>query len=174
MRLNLNDSLEQMYQEVILEESRDPSGRVYAIEDPHKSHQFNPSCGDDITVAVELDDASLGENASITTIKWAGEGCSISIASASILTGLLTGSTVTHADSLIELFTKLMNSRGDGLSEEELDTLGDASVFTGTSKFPARIKCALLAWTALRGAMNNSLSGDIGTASGFSKHADKH
>jgi nitrogen fixation NifU-like protein len=154
------DSLEQMYQEVILSESKHPYNKVYEIEDPNKSHQFNPSCGDDITLSVQ----TTGD--AIDQITFSGEGCSISISSASILAKMLEHKTVAEALKLADLFTKLMNSRGAGLGDDEMDELGDASVFVGTSKFPARIKCALLGWAAFRGALQNQ-----GVASAFSSHS---
>ncbi|MDR1861569.1 MAG: SUF system NifU family Fe-S cluster assembly protein [Candidatus Ancillula sp.] len=153
-----------MYQEVILDESRNPYHRVYAIEDPNKSHQFNPSCGDDLTLSVEIDTDT------IRSVSFAGEGCAISISSASILAKLLEGKSVEDSLKLAQYFEELMNSRGNGIEEEKMDKLGDASIFTGTSKFPARIKCALLAWEAFKGALHNQNTGRDSIASGFSKH----
>jgi nitrogen fixation NifU-like protein len=161
------DALEQMYQEVILEESQNPYHKAFEIDDPNKSHQYNPSCGDDISMLVKLDGETIAE------ITWAGEGCSISQASASIMVALLEGKTTTQALHLVEVFKKLMNSRGEGISEEELDELGDASVFTGTSKFPARIKCALLGWAAFEGALNNVSAGQ-GVSSAHSSHEEEN
>jgi nitrogen fixation NifU-like protein len=146
------DALEQMYQEVILEESKSPYHKVYHVDDPHCSHQYNPSCGDDITLTVSLD-----ENKSIRNIQWSGEGCSISMSSASILAQLLEGLTVDEALEKYDFFSELMDSRGEGLPTEKLDQLGDASVFVGTSKFPARIKCAMLSWAAFKGSLSNQI-----------------
>lgn len=158
-------ALEEMYQEVILEEAQNPYHKVFAIDDPAKSHQYNPSCGDDISMLVKLKGDVIQE------ITWAGEGCSISQGSASVMAALLEGKTTTEALRLVELFKKLMNSRGEGLSESELDELEDASAFTGTSKFPARIKCALLGWMAFEGALSNVSSGQ-GVSSAHSPHTD--
>ncbi|GHT82108.1 iron-sulfur cluster assembly scaffold protein [Actinomycetota bacterium] len=155
------DDLEMMYQEVILEESRNPYHKLYEIEDPNRSHQFNPTCGDDITVAVTIDDDI------VSGVNFAGEGCSISIASTSIMAQLVEGKTTEQVFELADLFTELMNSRGAGLDDDKLDKLGDASVFVGTSKFPARIKCALLGWVALKGALTNQ-----GVSSAQNKHTE--
>lgn len=137
------NELEEMYQEVILEESKNPKGKVQEINDEHSSHQFNPTCGDDI----ELTFSKNGEV--IEKVEYAAEGCSISVSSASIMTKLVEKKTLAQAKELISLFKKLMNSKGEGLSENELDIIQDAAAFTGTSKFPGRIKCALLPWMAL-------------------------
>lgn len=117
-----------------------------------ESHQFNPTCGDEVTMHVELaknvDDSS---NALIKSIKWDGHGCSISQASLSIMVDLVEGKTVADALRLAALFHKLMESRGVGLkNEQDEDELEDAMVFQGVSKYPMRIKCALLAWEGLK------------------------
>ncbi len=117
-----------------------------------ESHQFNPTCGDEVTMHVELaknvDNSGL---ALVKSIKWDGHGCSISQASLSIMVDLVEGKTVADALRLAALFHKLMESRGAGLkSEQDEDDLEDAMVFQGVSKYPMRIKCALLAWEGLK------------------------
>lgn len=117
-----------------------------------ESHQFNPTCGDEVTMHVELaKNVDNSSNALIKSIKWDGHGCSISQASLSIMVDLVEGKTVADALRLAALFHKLMESRGVGLkSEQDEDELEDAMVFQGVSKYPMRIKCALLAWEGLK------------------------
>lgn len=117
-----------------------------------ESHQFNPTCGDEVTMHVELaKNVDNSSNALIKSIKWDGHGCSISQASLSIMVDLVEGKTVADALRLAALFHKLMESRGAGLkSEQDEDDLEDAMVFQGVSKYPMRIKCALLAWEGLK------------------------
>lgn len=117
-----------------------------------ESHQFNPTCGDEVTMHVELaKNSDNSSNALIKSIKWDGHGCSISQASLSIMVDLVEGKTVADALRLAALFHKLMESRGVGLkSEQDEDELEDAMVFQGVSKYPMRIKCALLAWEGLK------------------------
>ncbi len=117
-----------------------------------ESHQFNPTCGDEVTMHVELaKNVDNLSNALIKSIKWDGHGCSISQASLSIMVDLVEGKTVADALRLAALFHKLMESRGVGLkSEQDEDDLEDAMVFQGVSKYPMRIKCALLAWEGLK------------------------
>lgn len=117
-----------------------------------ESHQFNPTCGDEVTMHVELaKNVDNSSNALIKSIKWDGHGCSISQASLSIMVDLVEGKTVADALRLAALFHKLMESRGVGLkNEQDEDELEDAMVFQGVSKYPMRIKCALLAWEGLK------------------------
>ena len=117
-----------------------------------QSHQFNPTCGDEVTMRVEL---SRGENNDetpiVSSIKWDGHGCSISQASLSMMVDLVEGKSVDEALRLDALFHKLMESRGEGLkNEEDEDALEDAMVLQGVSRYPMRIKCALLAWEGLK------------------------
>lgn len=125
------------------------TGKNYAFGE---SHQFNPTCGDEVTMHVELaKNADNSSNALIKSIKWDGHGCSISQASLSIMVDLVEGKTVADALRLATLFHKLMESRGVGLkNEQDEDELEDAMVFQGVSKYPMRIKCALLAWEGLK------------------------
>lgn len=100
------------------------------------------------------DAAAEGEvptsGAVVDSVSWTGQGCSISQASVSVMAGLVEGQTVAEAQRLAGLFRDLMGTRGAGLSEAEEDELGDATAFTGVSRYPARIKCALLGWAALK------------------------
>lgn len=155
----MSSSMEQMYQQVILDHAKSPHGRGFVeLAEGHlhgESHQINPTCGDEVTMRVEFDTANP-EAPTISRVSWEGQGCSISQASLSVLTDLVTGAPVTESEHLGELFRQLMQSRGKGLDDEREDELGDATVFTGVSQYPARIKCALLGWAALRDTLATS------------------
>ncbi|MFI2751823.1 Fe-S cluster assembly sulfur transfer protein SufU [Cellulomonas sp. P22] len=146
-------SMEQLYQQVILDHARAPHGKglVDAAHVAAESHQVNPTCGDEVTLRVELD--TDGPVPRVREISWEGQGCSISQASISVLHDLVTGVELTEADSLGATFRALMGSRGAGLDDDAEDSLGDATAFTGVAKYPARIKCALLGWAALQDAL---------------------
>ncbi|WP_421784536.1 Fe-S cluster assembly sulfur transfer protein SufU [Gardnerella sp. DNF00983] len=117
-----------------------------------QSHQFNPTCGDEVTMRVELSRSENNDETPIvSSIKWDGHGCSISQASLSMMVDLVEGKSVDEALRLDALFHKLMESRGEGLqNEEDEDALEDAMVLQGVSRYPMRIKCALLAWEGLK------------------------
>ncbi|MER7132573.1 Fe-S cluster assembly sulfur transfer protein SufU [Streptosporangium saharense] len=140
---------ESMYQELILEHYKHPQGR--GLRDPYDSevHHVNPTCGDEITMRVKL-----GDGGKVEDVSYDGQGCSISQAAASVLYELATGSTVEESLAVVEEFTRLMQSRGQVEADE--DVLGDAVAFAGVAKFPARVKCALLAWMAYKDAVVRS------------------
>lgn len=142
--------MEQLYSEVILDHSRNPHGRGEVPAGVAQSHQMNPICGDEVTLGVRLGQGGTV----IEDISWQGQGCSISLASTSVLTQELTGSTVDAARTAQKRFVELMHSRGAELDFSAAEELGDAAAFSGTAKFPARIKCALLGWMALLDAVN--------------------
>ena len=142
--------LEQMYQQVIMDHAREAHGRglTDAVSGSvGESHQVNTTCGDEVRLRVAVD----GDR--IASVSWEGSGCSISQASVSVLTDLLQGDDLKHADETYEAFKALMNNRGEPLDEYREDLLGDATAFVGVGKYPARIKCALLGWMALRDAL---------------------
>ncbi|WP_069387003.1 Fe-S cluster assembly sulfur transfer protein SufU [Cellulosimicrobium cellulans] len=168
-------SLEQMYQQVILDHAKSPHGRglVEAADGAAhgQSHQVNPTCGDEVTLRVEIDGAAGAAGGApagpiVSRVSWEGQGCSISQASLSVLTDLVTGRPVTEAEHLGDVFRELMGSRGKGLDDAAEDELGDATVFTGVSQYPARIKCALLGWAALRDSLVTSGALDQTAAAG--------
>jgi nitrogen fixation NifU-like protein len=166
-------SIEQMYQQVILDHARAPHGRGL-VEVAHgaasgQSHQVNPTCGDEVTLRVELGDAATGPT--VSRVSWEGQGCSISQASLSVLTDLVAGRTAADAEHLGEVFRALMGSRGQGLDDAAEDELGDATAFTGVSRYPARIKCALLGWAALRDSLVTSGALDRTTTDPAAAHA---
>lgn len=124
-----------------------------------QSHQFNPTCGDEVTMRVEIAaDENNAKNQIVKSIKWDGHGCSISQASLSMMVDLVEGKSVEEALKLDALFHKLMESRGAGLqNEEEEDALEDAMVLQGVSRYPMRIKCALLAWEGLKDSIAKAM-----------------
>lgn len=146
------NGLEQLYQQVILDHSKRRVGegfKAIAEADPHgESHQYNPTCGDEIRVRATIADGK------VTGLEWEGQGCSISMASASVLSELAVGETREEFLEQMESFRSVMRSRGTEVPDEEL--LGDASAFSGVSKFPARVKCAMLAWVAAEDALNQA------------------
>ena len=136
--------LDNLYQEVILDHYKNPQNKKLQADNDGQVHHVNPSCGDEITLGVKLD----GEK--ILSINWEGVGCSISQASASILSDLLVGKTLDEASAISEDFLHLMQSKGS--EEGDPEVLEDAVALSGVSKYPARIKCALLGWMAFKDA----------------------
>jgi nitrogen fixation NifU-like protein len=140
---------ESMYQELILEHYKHPQGR--GLREPYDAevHHVNPTCGDEITMRVKL-----GDGGKVEDVSYDGQGCSISQAAASVLHELATGSSVVESLGVVDEFTRLMQGRGQVAADE--DVLGDAVAFAGVAKFPARVKCALLAWMAYKDAVMRS------------------
>ena len=136
--------LDNLYQEVILDHYKNPQNKKLATEFDAQVYHVNPSCGDEITLNVTLD----GEL--IKSVTWEGVGCSISQASVSIMTDLVKGKSLTAAESISDSFMHLMQSKGSDKGDEEI--LEDAVALAGVSQYPARIKCALLGWMALKDA----------------------
>lgn len=141
-------ALEQLYQQVILDHSRERSGAGSVDGFSHTSHQVNPTCGDEVTLGVKV-----GSDDSLTELAWDGEGCAISQASLSIMSELVDGAGIEEIRELYQAMDQMMHSRGQGVPEEILDRLGDGAALEGTSKFANRIKCSLLGWLALRDAL---------------------
>jgi nitrogen fixation NifU-like protein len=137
--------LESMYQDIILDHYRNPVGKGELVPFDAEVHHVNPTCGDEITLRVRLSEGVIEEVGHI------GQGCSISQASASVMVELVTGRDVTAALEIESAFLDLMQSRGRGVPDEEV--LEDAVAFAGVSKYPARVKCALLPWMALKDAV---------------------
>jgi nitrogen fixation NifU-like protein len=140
--------LESMYQDIILDHYRNPHHR--GLREPYDAevHHVNPLCGDELTVRVTLKDA--GGIPAVADVSYDALGCSISQASASVMTDLVIGKNVDDAMAVFEEFLALMRSKGAGEPDEDL--LEDAVAFAGVSKYPARIKCALLGWMAWKDA----------------------
>lgn len=132
--------LEAMYQELILDHAKTPEGKGDPHAHPFTHHELNPSCGDEITLGITVEDDR------IAGLAWEGQGCSISMSSASIMSELLTGATREDALARIDEFREMMRSRG---KLEPSEALGDAAAFQNTAKYVMRVKCAMLAWVAL-------------------------
>jgi len=140
--------LESMYQEIILDHYRRPHHK--GLQEPYdvEVHHVNPTCGDEVTVRVRLSD---DERRVVEEISYDGMGCSISQASTSVMTDLVTGRTLDEALAAQQEFLTLMQSKGEPVQVDE-DLLDDAVAFVGVSRYPARIKCALLGWMAFKDA----------------------
>ena len=137
--------LDGLYQQLILDHAKNPHGRVKLESPTGESHQVNPTCGDEVTLTLRV------ENGVIEAIGWDGHGCSISQASASLLATLVDTLPVAEAESLLEEFRAAMRSRGQVELDEE--RFGDAIALNGVSKYVARVKCAMLPWVALEHAL---------------------
>jgi nitrogen fixation NifU-like protein len=137
--------LDQLYQEIILDHYKHPKGRGLREPFGAEVHHVNPTCGDEITLRVRV------EGDTITDVSWEGQGCSISQASASVLHELFTGHTMAEMMKAHSAFVELMGSKGQVEPDEAV--LGDAVAFAGVAKYPARVKCALLSWMALKDAV---------------------
>ncbi|AYW78383.1 Fe-S cluster assembly sulfur transfer protein SufU [Propionibacterium acidifaciens] len=146
-------NVEEMYQDIILDHYR--AKHHSGLREPYGAevHHVNPSCGDELTLRVALDGDRIGD------VSYAGEGCSISQASSSVMTDLVIGRSVDEAMGTFSVFKDMMESQGR--IEPDEDVLEDAIAFAGVSQFPARVKCAMLSWMALRDALARA-GADIG------------
>jgi nitrogen fixation NifU-like protein len=149
--------LDSMYQEIILDHYRHPQNRGLREPFDAEVHHVNPTCGDEVTLRVRVDDGTIAD------VSYESEGCSISQASASVMSGLVVGLTVGAAMDLEREFLELMQSRG--ALEPDEDVLEDAVAFAGVSKYPARVKCALLSWMAWKDATARAV-GPAGAGAG--------
>lgn len=155
--------LEDLYREIILDHYRTPRNRGELATPPaHRTEGFNPLCGDEVVVYVDVDDEGL-----VSDIKIDGQGCSISQSSASMMSAAVKGKTVDEVRDLTATFKSMMSIHehdigGDG-SESEVDAdasptadlpLGDLEALRGVVKFPVRIKCATLSWNTLTQALD--------------------
>ena len=145
--------LESLYQEIILDHYRHPHHK--GLRDPYDAEvrHVNPTCGDEVTLRVALKDA--GAEPAVADVSWDALGCSISQASASVMSDLVIGKPVAEAMAISQAFLGLMQSKGEGSPDEGL--LEDAVAFAGVSKYPTRIKCALLGWMAWKDATAKAL-----------------
>ncbi|WZH53597.1 MAG: SUF system NifU family Fe-S cluster assembly protein [Nocardioides alkalitolerans] len=140
--------LDALYQEIILDHYKNPHHK--GLRDPHEAevHHVNPTCGDEITLRVHLTGEPGAET--VADVSYDSLGCSISQASASVMTDLVIGRPVAEALEVHETFLTLM--QGKGQVEPDEDVLEDGIAFAGVAKFPARVKCALLSWMAWKDA----------------------
>jgi nitrogen fixation protein NifU and related proteins len=143
-----------MYQEIILDHYRHPTHS--GLRDPYEAevHHVNPTCGDEVTLRVHLQ--RDGEDVRLGDVSYAAQGCSISQASTSVMADLVVGEPLDAAMRLHEEFLQLMQGRGEVTADEE--SLGDAVAFSGVAKYPARVKCALLGWMAMKDAAASALA----------------
>ncbi len=145
-------NLESLYQEIILDHYKHPRGRGLREPFAAEVHHVNPTCGDELTLRVQLD----GDT--VTDISYDGQGCSISQASASVLFEQLVGESVSNGLATTDAFLALMQGRGQVVPDE--DVLGDAVAFAGVAKYPARVKCALLGWMAWKDAVSQAVAAE--------------
>jgi nitrogen fixation NifU-like protein len=146
--------LESMYQEIILDHYRRPMHAGLREPFDAQVHHVNPTCGDEVTLRVTLKDG--GGEAAVADVSYEALGCSISQASVSVMTDLIIGKPVSEAVEVSAEFLRLMQSRGEADPDE--DVLGDAVAFEGVSRYPARIKCALLGWMAWKDATAQAIA----------------
>lgn len=159
--------LEDLYREIILDHYRSPRNRGELETPPaHRVEGFNPLCGDEIVVFLDVDDPSKGDAAVVTDIRIGGQGCSISQSSASMMSAAVKGRTVAEIRDLTRSFKSMMSIHEDG-AEPEDDTapeagsdlpLGDLEALRGVVKFPVRIKCATLSWNTLAQGLDETLT----------------
>jgi nitrogen fixation NifU-like protein len=138
-----------LYAELILDHAKSPHHEGLRAPYDVEVRQVNPVCGDEVTMRLQL--AGDGVDAVVQDVSYDAQGCAISKASTSVLTDLVIGHPVARATELGEAIRVMMRSR-DG-SEPDEDLLGDAVALQGVAKYPARVKCALLGWTALTEAL---------------------
>lgn len=142
--------LDSLYQEVILDHYRTPHHKGLTESFDIQVKHNNPSCGDEVTLNLSI------SNGVVSDISWDGVGCSISMASVSMMSDLVINQKYVRAVEILNQFTALMQSKGQSKGDEEL--LEDAVAFAGVSKFPARIKCALLGWMAFKDASSQLMA----------------
>jgi nitrogen fixation NifU-like protein len=149
--------LEDLYREIILDHYRNPRNRgELPVPPAHRTEGFNPLCGDEIVVFLDVDDAGT-----ITDVKIAGQGCSISQSAASMMSSVVKGTTIDQARALTKAFKEMMSIHEQELEGDDGETagadeeaatevkLGDLEALRGVVKFPVRIKCATLSWNTL-------------------------
>ncbi len=148
--------LEDLYREIILDHYRSPRNRGELETPPAtRAEGFNPLCGDEIVVFIEVDDGGV-----VSDVKIGGQGCSISQSSASMMSAAIKGKSVDEVRELTRAFKQMMSIHESGLDsdgqlDEQIDAdLGDLEALRGVVKFPVRIKCATLSWNTLGQALD--------------------
>ena len=153
-------SLEQLYQQVILDHYKEKHGHGVRPPAPGlleaTSHQYNPLCGDEVTLQVAVAPGGPGGAPVVRDVAWVGEGCSISQASSSVLHDLVTGQPVEDALVVLGGFRDMVRAQGRGEPDEEL--LGDGVAFAGVGRHANRVKCAMLGWTAFEDALHRAVA----------------
>jgi len=144
--------LRELYQQVILDHNKNPRNFRELSHPTRKVEGYNPLCGDHYTVYLDLDGDTIKD------IGFTGNGCAISKASASVMSSSVKGKSVADAERMFDVFHKLVTGENSGLDAADL---GRLAAFSGVSEFPARVKCATLAWHTL----NTALKGEGETVS---------
>jgi SUF system NifU family Fe-S assembly protein len=139
--------LQDLYQEIIIDHSKRPRNFGALGGSTHQAQGFNPLCGDKVKIFLTLDGDTIRE------IRFEGSGCAISTASASLMTESLKGKTRAEAEALFERFHDLLAGDGNGGTAKQ--DLGKLAVFSGVRQYPVRVKCATLAWHAMRAALES-------------------
>ncbi len=150
--------MEQMYQDVILDHYKHPHHRGLREPFGAEVHHVNPTCGDEVTLRVALSD----DGEQVDDVSYDGQGCSISQAATSVLADQVIGRSVGDALATVAAFSEMISSRGAVEGDEDL--LGDGVAFAGVSKYPARVKCALLGWLAFKAALSEATSSETAPA----------
>lgn len=145
-------NLNTLYQQVILDHYKRPRNKGAVENAVLKKHLHNPTCGDDLEVQV-----SVGPDGTIDDVKWQGRGCSISMASASMMSTALQGKTLEQAEAMMHTFYAMMKAEPGNYKP-----LGEIQALQGVSKFPVRIKCATLAWHCLEEGLKEKEGGSAG------------
>lgn len=143
-----DEGLQDLYQELILDHNARPHNFGVIEKPTHRAHGLNPLCGDDIEVYLVI------QGDKISRVSFNGHGCAISKASASLMTDAVINQSSSKALVLFGLFHRLVT--GEEVSESEMKELGKVTAFGGVKEFPARVKCASLAWHTLKAALNNT------------------
>jgi len=149
----MTDELDDLYQEIILDHNRHPAN-FRPMPDAHRTVEAdNPLCGDQLTLFLKLDGGRIAD------ISFQGNGCAISVASASLLTERLTGATVAEAEALFETMHAVLTD-APRAADDDTD-LGSLAALAGGRRYPMRVKCATLSWHALKAALDGRGSEDI-------------
>ena len=144
----MSSELRELYQEVILDHSKRPRNFRVLPEASHQAEGFNPLCGDKATIYLRVEDDVVKDAA------FKGAGCSISTASASMMTEALIGKSRTEAEALFQRFHELLTSDPSKAAENAAPELGKLAAFSGVCEFPVRVKCASLPWHTFRAALS--------------------
>lgn len=143
----MDNELRELYQQVILDHNKSPRNFKILEHANHSAEGYNPLCGDRIDIYVEL------ENGIVKDIGFQGSGCAISKASASLMSSIVKGKTKEEAEELFNKFHNLITGKFD--EDRDIEGLGKLAVFSGVREFPARVKCASLAWHTMISALND-------------------
>ena len=172
------NGLEDLYREIILDHYRSPRNSGELVTPPaHRVEGFNPLCGDEVVVYLQVDEGVL------TDIRIAGQGCSISQSSASLMTGAVKGKPISTIREIMRIFKSMMSiheaalgepadsgldsegqDEGDGEDELDIESLGELAALQGVVKFPVRIKCATLSWNTLAQGLEEAMAGPASDA----------